>query len=156
MLELQIPDYASIKITKIVFDLNGTLACDGQLIAGVKDKLNRLDEDYEVYVLTADTFGTAEETFAGFNGEVVIIDSEDGSSFKRNFVEKLGSNQVIAVGNGRNDGSMLAEAVIGISVLGPEGTATSSLLKSDVIVRNINQVFEIILNPKRLVATLRK
>ncbi|MCK8828489.1 hypothetical protein MWH25_12205 [Natroniella acetigena] len=50
-----------MEINKIVFDLNGTLACDGVLIKGIKESLNKLANSYKIYILTADTFGTAGE-----------------------------------------------------------------------------------------------
>ncbi|MCK8828490.1 hypothetical protein MWH25_12210 [Natroniella acetigena] len=90
------------------------------------------------------------------NAELVVIDSEDGSGFKRSFVQKLGSKEVIAIGNGSNDGPMLEEAAIGILVMGPEGASSNSLLKSDLVTRDINDTFKILLNFKRLVATLQK
>jgi len=155
-LNLNIPNYKKIEIDKIVFDLNGTIACDGSLIKGVKAGINNLAADFDIYILTADTFGTAAELLKDLKAELVIIDSSDGSKFKADFVEKLGYKNVIAVGNGNNDVQMLKKAEIGIAVIGPEGTAGGALREADLISREINDVLAMLSKPKRLQATLRK
>ncbi|MGP3777561.1 HAD family hydrolase [Halanaerobium saccharolyticum] len=156
MLDINIPGCKSLKVEKIVFDLNGTLACDGELIAGVKEGINRLAEEFELYVLTADTLGNAENLLKDLNIELVIIEGNDGSKFKADFVEKLGRKRVIAVGNGNNDAQMLKNAELGIAVIGPEGTARGALMGAELISREINDVFDLISNPERIRATLRK
>ena len=109
-----------------------------------------------IYILTADTFGTAGELLKDLKAELVVIDHEDGSKFKADFVEKLGRKRVIAVGNGNNDAQMLKNAELGIAVIGPEGTAKGAFLGAELISRDINNVISIISNPQRLKATLRK
>lgn len=156
MLNFNIPGCRNFKIDKIVFDLNGTIACDGSLIEGVEAEINRLAEDFKIYILTADTFGTAEKLLKNIKAELVIIDSNDGSRFKADFVEKLGRKRVIAVGNGNNDAQMLKNSELGIAVIGPEGAAKGAILGAEMISRDIKDVFKIISNPGRLKATLRK
>ncbi|SKA02783.1 HAD family hydrolase [Selenihalanaerobacter shriftii] len=156
MFDFEIPNYKVLEIDKLVFDYNGTLACDGIPVSGVKEKLDKLAIDFEIYVLTADTFGTVKKELKDVDVEIVIVDKKNGTKFKENFIQDLNKDSVIAVGNGNNDTLMLARASLGILILGLEGAATESLLKSDLIVRNINDVLDILLNPKRLVASLRK
>lgn len=156
MLKLNIPGCKKMAVEKIVFDLNGTIACDGSLIEGVKKGINSLAEDFKIYILTADTFGNAGELLKDLEAELVVIDTNDGSRFKADFVEKLGRKKVIAVGNGNNDAQMLKNAELGIAVIGPEGTARAALLGAELIIRDINDVFAIISNPRRLKASLRK
>lgn len=156
MLDINIPGCKSLKVEKIVFDLNGTLACDGELITGVKEGINRLAEEFELYVLTADTLGNAENLLKDLNIELVIIEGNDGSKFKADFVEKLGRKNVIAVGNGNNDAQMLKNAELGIAIIGPEGAARGAVMGAELISSDINDVLAMISNPKRLKATLRK
>lgn len=153
---LKIPAYKNLEIKNIVFDLNGTIACDGSLISGVKKGINRLAAEFKIYILTADTFGTAADLLKELQAELIIIDSSDGSNFKADFVEKLGSKNVIAVGNGNNDALMLRKAELGIAVLGPEGTAGRAMLEADLISREINEALAVLSKPKRIQATLRK
>jgi soluble P-type ATPase len=51
---------------------------------------------------------------------------------------------------------MLEEAALGIAVLGPEGLAVPALLAADVLVASIEDALDLLLNPRRLIATLRR
>jgi soluble P-type ATPase len=51
---------------------------------------------------------------------------------------------------------MLETAALGISVLGEEGLATSALVASDLTVPHINAALDLLLDPVRIVATLRR
>ena len=54
MIEISIPDFGDIRIRHLVLDYNGTLACDGKLLDGVKEELVHLSESLEIHVLTAE------------------------------------------------------------------------------------------------------
>ena len=70
-------------------------------------------------------------------------------------VERLGAERVVAVGNGANDAGMLQAAALGIAVLGPEGLAGEAWQAADVVA-GIHQALDLLLHPRRLVATLRR
>ena len=72
------------------------------------------------------------------------------------FVERLSSDKVVAIGQGSNDFGMLKTAAIGICVLSPEGTAIETMLAADILVPDIYKAFELLENPTRMIATLRK
>lgn len=156
MFKIKIPEFKDLEVDRIVFDLNGTIACDGHLTAGVTAGINKLAEDFKIYVLTADTFGTAETLLADLNAELEVIDTDSGSEYKYNFVKKMDSSRVIAVGNGNNDVEMLKEAELGIAVIGPEGAAFNAMQNADLVVKDIIDVLDIIAKPRRLKASLRK
>lgn len=59
------------------------------------------------------------------------------------------------MGNGVNDALMLARSALGIVVTGPEGTSAKALQAADVIARDIIVALDMLLNTKRLIATLR-
>ena len=61
-----------------------------------------------------------------------------------------------AIGNGANDADMLQTAAVGIAVLGAEGLAAETLLAADVVCANPLDALDLLLNPRRLIATLRK
>lgn len=155
MISVDIPGYGHLNLNHIVLDYNGTMACDGVLIKEVKEKLNILAQDLKVYILTADTFGKAAAQCKGINGELKILSRPVGTQEKEKFVETLGAEGVVAVGNGTNDSLMLARAALGIVILGPEGASAKSMLSADVMVRDICDGLDLLLNPKRLIATLR-
>jgi soluble P-type ATPase len=51
---------------------------------------------------------------------------------------------------------MLKAAALGICILSPEGTAIETMLNADIVVPDIQNAFELLDKPLRLVATLRK
>lgn len=59
------------------------------------------------------------------------------------------------MGNGRNDRLMLAEAGLGIAVLGREGSSPLALAAADVVVCSAEEALDLLLVPARLEATLR-
>ena len=66
------------------------------------------------------------------------------------------SSSVVAIGNGANDVSMLRAAALGIVVVGPEGLATEAIAAATIVTLSIADALDLLLNPKRLVATLRR
>ena len=85
-----------------------------------------------------------------------IIQKENEIIQKKEFINKLNSENVIAIGNGANDVGMLEAAAIGICVLSPEGTNVKALMTADIVVQDILTALELIGNPLRIVATLRQ
>ncbi|TEB07178.1 hypothetical protein Psch_00721 [Pelotomaculum schinkii] len=155
MITITIPGRGAITFQHIVLDYNGTLGCDGNLIPGVKERLNLLAENVKVHIITADTFGLCKSSCREIKAVIHILTSATGGPEKEQYVETLGPEGVMAVGNGNNDALMLARAAVGVAVLGPEGTSTLALKASDVVVNDINAGLDLLLNPKRLIATLR-
>ncbi|EDM24401.1 HAD family hydrolase [Caminibacter mediatlanticus TB-2] len=149
---IDIPNFKKVEIKNIVFDYNGTIAIDGQLLDEVKIFLER--NNFNIYVITADTYGSVKKELEEFqNVEVVILKTNNHTEEKANFVKKL--KNTIAIGNGNNDSLMLQVADIGVCVIGEEGASSKSILNSDIIVKNIKDAIKLIENPKRIIATLR-
>lgn len=155
MLKLDIPGFKKLNIEHLVLDFNGTIAHDGTINTQVKDKINEIAKFLNVYILTADTFGSAEEELKGINGKLIILDQMDQAAQKAQVVEELNPLHTIAIGNGRNDMRMLSFAAIGITVLNQEGASGQALTSSDIISRNIMEAMELLENPGRIKATLR-
>lgn len=155
-MKIEIPNYGEFKIENLAFDFNGTLAAGGKVPEKVIKKLNSLTTNFKVYILTADTFGTVREMVNELDIEVAIIEKGDGTNFKRDFIQKIGNNETIAIGNGNNDRLMLEEAAIGIALIGNEGAAIKTILNSDLVLNNIFDVFQLLEEPERLIASLRK
>lgn len=103
-----------------MLDVNGTLSRRGELIDGVADRLAVLANDLRCHLLTADTFGTAEQLGQLLGAEVTrILDGTD----KAVLVNSVGGEATVAIGNGRNDVAMFDVARPSIAVLGPEGAS---------------------------------
>ncbi len=154
-MELNIPEYGTYNIRHLVFDFNGTLAEGGTVKDENLKRLHKLTENFEVYVITADTFGTVKKIFENSAVKVNIISRETGTKDKESLVETLGAKETIAVGNGFNDRLMLKTAALGFCIAGPEGASTKTLLSSDVVLGKIEDFFVMMEEPKRLIATLR-
>lgn len=153
MLSLNIPGRGPFTIHHLVLDFNGTIAFSGELIPGVAERIKLLSEELEIHVITADTNGSVAEC-SGLPANVHVLQSDDHTAEKGEFVSNL--DGVICMGNGANDEAMFEAADIAIAITGREGCATSTLLKSDLIIDDINDGLDLLLNPNRLIATLRK
>jgi soluble P-type ATPase len=155
MLEVKIPGYRTLAFSFLVLDYNGTIACDGCLIPGVKDRLEALSKNVAIHILTADTFGSVQKEMTGIPCEVVVIGRENQTRAKADYVRRLEAQKTVSVGNGRNDALMLKEAVLGIAVIQEEGGAVETLLAADIVTHSILDALDLLLYPLRLTATLR-
>jgi len=155
MIEINIPGFCHLQLAHLVLDYNGTLAIDGHLIPQVGKKLTKLSHDLHIHVLTADTFGLAKTGLAGLPLDLTIAPPEDQAETKRAFVIDLGAEQVVAIGNGRNDGPMLKAAALGIALVQLEGGAVETLVSANIVSISILDALDLLSHPQRLVATLR-
>lgn len=153
---IDIPHYKSLALRHLVLDYNGTIARDGTLLDAAKPLLHLLGERYTVHVITSDTFGTVAAQLEGFGVTVTVLKSDDHTGEKAAYIAALGAQTCAAVGNGSNDAQMLEAAALGIALLGDEGCSTQTLMKSDIACKRIEEALELLLNEKRLIATLRR
>jgi P-type E1-E2 ATPase len=157
MIELAIPGRGITQLEYAVFDVNGTLATDGVLIDGVAEKIAILRGKLEVRLLTADTHGKQIEIDRQLK---FTADRLKPGGYEReqkaDYVRALNAERVVAIGNGANDVDMLKAAALGIAVIGHEGLSGEALIAANVIVNDIHDAIDLLLNPKRLIATLRR
>lgn len=154
-LTLEIPGFGELYIAQIVFDLNGTLGQNGIIADSTREKLRVLGEQVTLHVISADTHGTLERVIAGLPIQARRIRGALGAAEKVELVRTLGAQRTLAVGNGRNDVEMLKLAAVGIAVSGPEGLARDALLAADIVFPHIDDALDSLLQPRRLLATLR-
>ncbi len=155
MLALDIPGFGAVSLHYLVTDFSGTLSVDGRLMPGVAELLNEVADVVEVHVLTADTFGRARAALAGVRCRVQVLDGGSEDRQKEEYVERLGAARVIALGNGNNDRRMLKRARIGIAVCLKEGCARDAAAAADILTTSTIDALELLLQEKRLFATLR-
>lgn len=156
LIELTIPGRGTIQLKHLVSDVNGTLAQDGHLIPGVASALLALGDRLHLHLLTADTHGQQNMIDEQLGLQAVRIKKGDESQTKSEYVKQLGSDEVVALGQGNNDSGMLREAAIGIAVLSQEGLAFDALQNADVLASDILNALDLLEHPMRLVATLRQ
>lgn len=155
-LRIDIPGRARLVLTDVVLDFNGTLAVDGHLLDGVAERLHRLAGVLRIHVVTGDTYGTAAAALSAQPIQLSILEAHDQARAKCDHVQRLGPQGTIAIGNGRNDCEMLRAAALGIAVLGSEGTCAALLSAAEVLAPDALAALDLLLQPRRLVATLRR
>ncbi len=156
MLTYDIPGQGTLRLETLVLDLNGTIAIDGVIIPGVSERVERLKaQGLDVYLLTADTRGNGAAIATTLGVNLHRLAAGDEKKLKQEFVEQRGADRTAAIGNGANDAGMLQTAALGVVVLQAEGAAIAAWQAADVIVPNILAALDLLLKPKRLIATIR-
>ena len=152
---IEIPGYKTLEINKLVLDYNGTIAVDGDIPESVKERLRILAADLDIYVLTADTYGTARQKCSGLPVTIMTFPGDSVMYEKERIIRDLGAEVSMAVGNGRNDVLMCREAVLSVAIAGREGAFSGLIAETDVTVCTIEDALDLLIKPKRLIATLR-
>jgi len=156
MIELKISGRGELRLQHLVSDVNGTLAVDGVLIDGLSKRITLLRDRLSVHLLTADTHGRQAIIDEQLNLSAVRVKPGNEAAQKADYVRNLGAESVIAIGQGANDSEMLKAAGLGICVMSSEGVAVETLLAADLIVPDILTALDLLDNPVRILATLRK
>lgn len=155
MYQVAVPGIGELSFEYLILDMNGTISTDGSLIPGVKWRINQLRENLMIYLVTADTFGSASNTASWLGVDLKVVSPLNGGQDKKDFVALLGGSETIAIGNGLNDVGMLSTAGLSIVVIGQEGCAVDALKAARIAVRDIRDALDLLLEPRRLIATLR-
>ena len=114
-----------------------------------------LFRSYEIYVLTADTHGTARKICEGLPLKIQTFPGNAAAEEKRKIIEQLGGKRCIAVGNGRNDLPMCRIAELSVGIIEAEGAYGRLIANVDICTRSIEEALDVLAMPKRMVATLR-
>lgn len=152
---IEIPGYQTFDLTHLILDYNGTIAEDGEISQEVKNCLYTLAEHFQIYVLTADTHGTAVAKCEGLPLKIMTFPSASAMNEKLNIVTALGAEHCVAIGNGRNDVPMCQAAALSIAVIGKEGAYGKLVNEADIVTCSIVDALELLSFPKRIIATLR-
>jgi len=156
MIKIEIPGRESLQLENLVLDLNGTIAVDGDVDLQLIDRLRELAKSLKPYIITAGTHGKLDQLKDALGIDIHKIEPAKEAEQKQTFIRDLGADKTVALGNGANDKLMLKDAAIGIAVIGVEGASIDTILSGDVVVRNAKDALDLLLKPKRLIATLRK
>lgn len=156
MLTIDIPDYKELHIQHLVLDMNGTLARDGALLPGAKERLDQLKPLLTIHLITADTHGGGQEAARELDIRFHKMTPGPGGPQKLTLVRALGPESVVAIGNGANDALMLKESALGVAVNGGEGAAVAAILAADIYAPDILVALDLLLHPDRIRATLRR
>ena len=155
MIDVRIPGFGRLRLEHLVCDHNGTLAMDGRLAKDVASALSRLSGSLEIHVVTGDTFGDARQRLAHLPCRVTVLPARGQAAAKRAYVAKLGRARTVCLGNGRNDRLMVKDAALGIALIEREGASSETVRNADIVCRSPRDALDLLLNTKRLIATLR-
>jgi len=155
MIFVDIPGRGKLEIENVVFDYNGTIAVDGIISKSTKEYISKIKEKLNVFIATADTFGTVREQCKELNINIKTYPKENAGNEKRKLVQELNGNKTICIGNGFNDIKMFEESCLSICIIGEEGCNGKLIAHSDIVVKSIEDAFNLLVNPNRIKATLR-
>lgn len=150
---MAIPGRSPLELDILLLDVNGTLSDRGELIEGVASGLDALQEDMEIRLLSADTFGTLDALAARLGVEAQVAAS---AREKRRVLDALGAERCVALGNGANDALILEGAALGIAIVGPEGASAAAIAAADLVCRSIVEALALLREPRVIAATLRR
>jgi soluble P-type ATPase len=85
-----------------------------------------------------------------------VLEGFDHTEQKEKYVIKIGARTVVALGNGNNDIRMLKAARVGVAVCLREGCSGEAIKAAQILVRSPIDAIDLLIFPKRLIATLRK
>lgn len=111
--------------------------------------------DLDVHVVTAGTFGLAAKNLRILPVKLTILPPDCQDQGKADYLRQLGAQSTVCLGNGRNDMLMLRDAALGICLTEAEGACVQTLQAADIVCRSAKDALNLLLNPKRLIATLR-
>ena len=154
-MHIKIPGFITYDLKYLLLDYNGTIALDGHLSETVKHLIREIAKELEVFVLTADTHGTAALECEGLPLTLKTFPTDSAMHSKLEILNSLGSSNCCAIGNGRNDVLMCKDAALSICIMGEEGCCSKLIEHTHVTVKSIEHALELLLKPKRLIATLR-
>ena len=161
-IRINIPGFGHLHIQAICSDYTGTLSRKGELIDDVSGRLRRLAELVDIHVVTSDTRKTASKQLADL--PLTLHDriaSDEHDVFKRDYLTKLGVDlkRIAVFGNGRNDRLWLAAVRdvggLAVAVDVGEGCAVEAMTSANVFVAGAGNALDLLLDSKRIMATLR-
>ena len=154
MLTIKIPGREEMTLSHLILDYNGTIAEDGLIIESIRPRLAQLCEKLNIYVITADTHGTAAPRCEGLPLQVLTFPTTQVGQIKAAEARKM-EGGVVTIGNGFNDIQMSDAADLSICVMGKEGCCGALLSHCDVVVTSIDDALDLLIKTDRLRATLR-
>lgn len=154
MITIQRPNQQPLDIEYLLIDYEGTLASDGRVHPKAKDKINLLSKRIKVFIVTNGEKVSVEERLRKVNAEIIWLTEGQASRQKLQLLHQLDPNKTVAIGNGQDDAAMIAEAGLGICMIGKEAAAGETLRRADLVMTNILDALDFLLRPLRQKATL--
>lgn len=150
----EIPGHDTYEINTLILDLNGTLSVGGEILSGVKPRLERLKElGLKAVLFTGNTRNDADAIAGGLQIDWQLARTAEN---KQDLALVLDPDTCAAIGNGLIDLELMKVVKLGIVTLQAEGVHTQTLLAADIVVPTINDALDLFIDQQRLIATLRR
>jgi soluble P-type ATPase len=137
-ISIAIPGFGLRKVDAILTDYTEPCPVEVGWFGVSGQRLLKLAESTEIHVISADTFGFAQEELEGIPLTHHRLEGEDHDIQKREHGQKLGLQHCAVFGNGNNDRLLLKAAKdmggVAIAVDNGEGCATDALLNSNLFI----------------------
>ena len=150
---VSIPGFADVRLEHLLLDVNGTLTNRGALMDGVAARVERLRDELDIHLVSANTFGSLDSIAESLRVTAVAVATGED---KLRVLDQLGREHCAVIGNGTNDVLVLEAAAIGFAILGPEGASAAALRSADVVCASVVDALDLLLEPRALAATLRR
>jgi P-type E1-E2 ATPase len=151
MIRIDMPAEGRLQLETLILDINGTLTLDGELLPGVRTRITELRNRIRVRLVTRDTLGRGDSVARELEVEMDRITDAD----KMSVIESLGPRTAVMIGNGNSDAEALRRCRVGIAVIGPEGCTAEALRAADIVATSIADALDLLIEPSRLISTLR-
>lgn len=153
-MKINVPGSGLYDLRTLVLDLNGTIALNGKLVPGVKQRIQKIKSlGLDVYIFTGDTRGTGLKTAKILGVNLVKAGT---ASEKLSALKKIKPINCVTIGNGAIDDKFLKYSRLGIAVLQSEGVHVNALMAADILMPSINDALDILINKTTFISTLRK
>lgn len=87
-MKIAIPEYKTLDVDTLFLDFNGTIAVDGMIPASVRERLVLLSEQFRIFILTADTNGSAKEQCEGLPVVLQTFPTGNAREYKKELDRK--------------------------------------------------------------------
>jgi soluble P-type ATPase len=153
-MQYTIPYAGTIEINTIVLDLNGTLSVHGRMVEGARERLEKLKKlGFAIVLFSGDQRGNAAVLCDEL--DIEFRKTETGAD-KEKYFQELDTAHTAAIGNARIDIGTFKHAKLSIATLQGEGIHAGILEHVDIIVKTINDAFDLFIDSSALIATLRE
>ncbi len=149
-----IPQVGLLELDTIVFDLNGTLTVRGELIEGVKERIEKLKlMGFQLFLFSGDQRDTAEKMSLELG---LKFKKATSAQQKEELMNSISSTTSVAIGNARIDIGMFKKSKLAICTLQGEGIHTEIIKYADIITTDINDALDLFIYEDSLKATMRR
>lgn len=141
------------EINTIVFDLNGVLTIQGEIVPGVKERVEQLNQmGIKTVFITGNRRGTADDVSAALGMEFKV--GKTAAEKEQLFLE-FDTATTAAIGNTRIDIGMLKHAAISVATIQSEGIHTGLIAHADILVPSVLDAMDLFIDPDSLGSAMK-